>query len=47
MNKLKILLITSFLIFSCNNNEEITRVHLDTFTKLFSIDKETILSIVG
>ena len=47
MNKLKILLITSFLIFSCNNNEEITRVHLDTFTKLFSIDKETILSIVA
>ena len=47
MNKLKILLITTFLIFSCNNNEEITRVHLDTFTKLFSIDKETILSIVG
>ena len=47
MNKLKILLITTFLIFSCNNNEEITKVHLDTFTKLFSIDKETILSIVG
>ena len=47
MNKLKILLITTFFIFSCNNNEEITRVHLDTFTKLFSIDKETILSIVG
>jgi len=47
MNKLKILLITTFLIFSCNNNEEITKVHLDTFTKLFSIDKETILSIVA
>ena len=45
MKKLKILFLLTIFIFSCNN-DEITRAYLDTFTKLFSLSNENILSIV-
>ena len=46
MNKLKLLIFLLFFIFSCSN-EEINKVHLDGWTKLFSITKENILTVVG
>ena len=46
MNKLKHLIFLLFFIFSCSN-EEINNVHLDGWTKLFSITKENILTVVG
>ena len=46
MNKIKSYLLLFLLLFSCNNQDELTRAYIDTYTKLFSISKENILEIV-
>jgi len=47
MIKIKSYLIIFLLIFSsCDNSDEITRVHIDTYTKLFSITNDNIITIV-
>lgn len=46
MNKIKSYLILFLFLFSCNNQDELTRAYIDTYTKLFSISKENILEIV-
>ena len=46
MNKIKSYLLVFLLLFSCNNQDELTRAYIDTYTKLFSISKENILEIV-
>ncbi|PDH41435.1 MAG: hypothetical protein CND83_03695 [Rhodothermaeota bacterium MED-G19] len=47
MIKIKSYLIIFLLIFSsCDNSDEITRVHIDTYTKLFTITNDNIITIV-
>ena len=46
MKKIKSYLILFLFLISCNNQEELTRAYIDTYTKLFSISKENILEIV-
>ena len=46
MNKIKSYLLLFLFLFSCNNQDELTRAYIDTYTKLFSISKENILEIV-
>jgi len=46
MNKIKSYLLLFLFLFSCNNQDELTRAYIDTYTKLFSISKENILDIV-
>ena len=46
MNKIKSYLLLFLLLFYCNNQDELTRAYIDTYTKLFSISKENILEIV-
>ena len=46
MNKIKSYLLLFLLLFSCNNQDELTKAYIDTYTKLFSISKENILEIV-
>ena len=47
MIKIKSHLIIFLLIFSsCDNSDEITRVHIDTYTKLFTITNDNIITIV-
>ena len=46
MNKIKSYLLFFLFLFSCNNQDELTRAYIDTYTKLFSISKENILEIV-
>ena len=46
MNKIKSYLLLFLLLFSCKNQDELTRAYIDTYTKLFSISKENILEIV-
>ena len=46
MNKIKSYFFLFLFLFSCNTQDEITRAHIDTYTKLFSISKDNILEIV-
>ena len=46
MNKIKSYLLLFLFLFSCNNQDELTRAYIDTYTKLFSISQENILEIV-
>ena len=46
MKKIKSYLLLFLFLFSCNNQDELTRAYIDTYTKLFSISKENILEIV-
>ena len=46
MKKIKSYLLLFLFLFSCNNQDELTRAFIDTYTKLFSISKENILEIV-
>ena len=46
MNKIKSYFLLFLFLFSCNNQDELTRAYIDTYTKLFSISKENILEIV-
>ena len=45
MNKIKSYFFLFLFLFSCNTQDEITRAHIDTYTKLFSISKDNILEI--
>ena len=46
MNKIKSYLLVAILLFSCESQDELTRVHIDTYTKLFSITKDNVITIV-
>jgi|TARA_B100001094_G_scaffold116828_1_gene112671 pimeloyl-ACP methyl ester carboxylesterase len=46
MNKIKSYLLLVILLFSCESQDELTRVHVDTYTKLFSITKDNVVTIV-
>ena len=46
MNKIKAYIFLILILFSCSIQEENTRIHIDTYTKLFSITKDNILEIV-
>ena len=46
MNKIKSYLLLAILLFSCESQDELTRVHIDTYTKLFSITKDNVITIV-
>lgn len=46
MKKIKSYLLLFLFLISCNNQDELTRAYIDTYTKLFSISKENILEIV-
>ena len=46
MYKIKAYIFLILILFSCSIQEENTRIHIDTYTKLFSITKDNILEIV-
>lgn len=46
MNKIKSYLLVAILLFSCESQDEVTRIHIDTYTKLFSITKDNVITIV-
>ena len=46
MYKIKEYIFLILILFSCSIQEENTRIHIDTYTKLFSITKDNILEIV-
>lgn len=46
MNKIKSYLLLAILLFSCESQDELIRVHIDTYTKLFSITKDNVITIV-
>ena len=46
MYKIKAYIFLILILFSCSIQEENTRIHIDNYTKLFSITKDNILEIV-
>jgi len=46
MYKIKAYIFLILILFSCSIQDENTRIHIDTYTKLFSITKDNILEIV-
>ena len=46
MKKLRIILFISLFVFSCQN-DEITKVKLNDFSKLFTVSKDNIVEIVS